>query len=161
TVVTEDGRNLTGLIVEDSPQQIMMRMTGGGEVAVPRNNVQYTRVSKLSMMPEGIETVFDKQQLSDLFAFLSLDKPPSDPTAKPIPGARSINAAARTKLERHDAPLVVRARLPGKHDWNEIATFVMAPKLRPSLHPLRDATGGIILTEDKPADHPWQHGIFT
>jgi putative heme-binding domain-containing protein len=161
TVVTEDGRNLTGLIVEDSPQQIVLRMAGGGEVAVPRNNVQYTRVSKLSMMPEGIETVFDKQQLSDLFAFLSLDKPPSDPTAKPIPGAPAINAAARIKLQRHDSSLVIRARLPGKQDWNEIATFVMDPQLRPYLHPLRDATGSAILTEDKPADHVWQHGIFT
>jgi putative heme-binding domain-containing protein len=97
TVVTEDGRNLTGLIVEDSQQQIVLRMAGGGEVAVPRNNVQYTRVSKLSMMPEGIETVFDKKQLSDLFAFLSLDKPPSDPTAKPIPGAPAINAVRPNK----------------------------------------------------------------
>jgi hypothetical protein len=29
----------------------------------------------------------DKKDLADLFAFLSLDKPPADPTAKPIPGA--------------------------------------------------------------------------
>ncbi len=198
TVVTEDGRNLTGLIVEDSEQQIVLRMAGGGEVAVPRNNVQYTRVSKLSMMPEGIENVFDKKQLSDLFAFLSLDKPPSDPTAKPILGAPSIGvgrpneapakeggsipdakaassavppsetavqanvgADTRIKIDRRDASLVVRARLPGKQDWNEITTFVMNPKLRPYLHPLRDATGRATLTEDKPADHVWQHGIFT
>jgi putative heme-binding domain-containing protein len=98
TVVTEDGRNLTGLIVEDSPQQIVLRMAGGGEVTVPRNNVQYTRVSKLSMMPEGIENIFDKQQLSDLFAFLSLDKPPSDPTAKPIPGAPAIRIGRSNEL---------------------------------------------------------------
>ena len=51
--------------------------------------------------------------------------------------------------------------MPGKQDWNEIATFVMDPKLRPYLHPLRDATGSATLTEDKPADHVWQHGIFT
>jgi hypothetical protein len=37
----------------------------------------------------------------------------------------------------------------------------MDPKLRPYLHPLRDASGQVVLTEDKPADHPWQHGIFT
>jgi putative heme-binding domain-containing protein len=187
TVVTEDGRNLTGLILEDSPQQVVLRMAGGGEVAVPRNNVQYTRVSKLSLMPEGIENVFTRQQLSDLFAFLSLDKPPSDPTAKPIRGAPAIHvgrpneapakksgsmsnnpavpakvsAGTRIKIDRRDASLIVRARLPGKQDWNEIATFVMDPKLRPYLHPLRDAIGSATLTEDKPADHVWQHGIFT
>ena len=37
----------------------------------------------------------------------------------------------------------------------------MNPQLRPYLHPLRDATGSATLTEDKPADHVWQHGIFT
>ena len=44
---------------------------------MPRNNVKYTRVSKLSMMPEGIETLLDKKDLADLFAFLALDKPPA------------------------------------------------------------------------------------
>jgi putative heme-binding domain-containing protein len=87
TVVTKDGRNLTGLITEDGDQRIVVRMAGEGEEAVPRNNVKYTRVSKLSMMPEGIETLLSKQNLADLFAFLSLDKPPDDPSAKPIPGA--------------------------------------------------------------------------
>src|SRR4029078_3837965 len=32
---------------------------------------------------------------------------------------------------------------------------------RPYFHPARDAKRKEILTEDKPADHPWQHGIFT
>jgi putative heme-binding domain-containing protein len=92
TVVTRDGRNLTGLVTEDSEQRIVVRMAGEGEEAVPRNNVKYTRVSKLSMMPEGIETLLSRQDLADLFAFLSLDKPPGDPTAKPIPGASDARA---------------------------------------------------------------------
>jgi hypothetical protein len=54
---------------------------------VARNNVKYTRVSKLSMMPEGIETLVEKKDLADLFAFLSLDKPPADASARLIPGA--------------------------------------------------------------------------
>ena len=37
----------------------------------------------------------------------------------------------------------------------------MEPNLRPYLHPVRDASGRVVLTEDRPADHPWQHGIFT
>ncbi len=37
----------------------------------------------------------------------------------------------------------------------------MATNSRPYLHPVRDASGRAVLTEDKPADHPWQHGIFT
>jgi hypothetical protein len=56
---------------------------------------------------------------------------------------------------------VVRGRLPEQSDWVELATYVMGPELRPYLHPVRDALGQVVLTEDQPADHPWQHGIFT
>ena len=80
-----------------------------------------------------------------------------------IGGAIAANAtdAARIKVERSEQSLRIRARLPGTEQWRELATFVMDPKLRPYLHPLRDASGRVVLTEDKPADHPWQHGIFT
>ena len=87
TVVTKDGRNLTGLMVEDGEQRLVIRLPGEGEETVARNNVKYTRVSKLSMMPEGIENALARKDLADLFAFLALDKPPGDPMAKPIPGA--------------------------------------------------------------------------
>ena len=47
TVVTKDGRNLTGLIVENNEQRVVMRMAGDSQETVPRNNVEYIRVSKL------------------------------------------------------------------------------------------------------------------
>jgi putative membrane-bound dehydrogenase-like protein len=87
TVVTEDGRNLTGLVTEDSNSRIMLVLPGGAREAVARNNVKFTRVSKLSMMPEGIESLLDRKALSDLFAFLALDHPPGDARARLIPGA--------------------------------------------------------------------------
>jgi putative heme-binding domain-containing protein len=87
TVVTRDGRNLTGLIAEDNEQRIVIRLPGEGEEAVPKNQVKYTRTSRLSMMPEGVESLLERKDLIDLFAFLSLDKPPGDPAASPIPGA--------------------------------------------------------------------------
>jgi putative heme-binding domain-containing protein len=92
TVVTKDGRNLTGLLVENNERRVVIRMAGEIEEVVPRNNVEYTRVSKLSMMPEGVEKVFSEQEIADLFAYLSLDKPPTDPTARLIPGAPEVNA---------------------------------------------------------------------
>ena len=168
TVVTKDGRNLTGLIAEDNEQRVVVRMPGEGEETVPRNNVKFTRVSKLSMMPEGIETLLDKNVLADLFAFLSLDKLPTDATAKLIPGAPPVpnanppaKSASRIKIESSERKLIVRAKLPGQSDWIELATFVMETNSRPYLHPVRDASGRIVLTEDRPADHRWQHGIFT
>ncbi|HKS37700.1 MAG TPA: PVC-type heme-binding CxxCH protein, partial [Verrucomicrobiae bacterium] len=168
TVVTKDGRNLTGLIAEDNEQRVVVRMPGEGEEAVPRNQVKYTRVSKLSMMPEGIETSLDKKDLADLFAFLSLDRPPTDAGAKLIPGAPDIpkprssgKAVSRLKVESSERRLVVRAQLSGRSEWIELATYVMETDSRPYLHPVRDASGRDVLTEDRPGDHPWQHGIFT
>jgi putative heme-binding domain-containing protein len=96
TVVTKDGRNLTGLIAEDNDQRVVIRMPGGGDEVVPRNGVKYLRASKLSMMPEGLEAALDKKDLADLFAFLALDKPPDDPQAKLIPGAPPLAKADDT-----------------------------------------------------------------
>jgi putative heme-binding domain-containing protein len=87
TVVTNDGRSLTGLVVENNDQRMVLKLPGGEQSTVPRANVSYVSVSKLSMMPEGIENLMDRQELADLFAFLALDRPPGDPQARSIPGA--------------------------------------------------------------------------
>jgi putative heme-binding domain-containing protein len=94
TVVTEGGRNLTGLVVEDSDRRIVLKLPGGGQEVVPRIDVKSTRTGKLSMMPEGIENLLDQKELADLFAFLALDRPPDDPRARPIPGAPGPPPAA-------------------------------------------------------------------
>ena len=161
TVVTTNGRSLTGLVTEDSPQRIVLKLPGGGQQAIPRGDVESTTVSKLSMMPEGIENLMSRKELADLFAFLSLDRPPEDPTARPIPGAPGNDQERLVKVEKGDRKLVVRAKVPGGTDWVDLATYVMDPAQRPYLHPVRDPSGKTVLTDDRPADHPWQHGIFT
>src|SRR5215212_7763604 len=70
-------------------------------------------------------------------------------------------AESRLKIERAEQRLNVRARVPGNEQWLDLATFVMDPQLRPYLHPLRDPSGRVVLTEDRPADHVFQHGIFS
>jgi putative heme-binding domain-containing protein len=94
TVVTEGGRNLTGLVVEDSDRRIVLKLSGGGQEVVPRNDVKFTHSGRLSMMPEGIENLLSRADLADLFAFLALDRPPEDPLARPIPGAPGLPSAA-------------------------------------------------------------------
>ncbi len=41
-------------------------------------------------MPEDVEKQLNPREIADLFAFLSLDKPPSDPSARRLPGAPEI-----------------------------------------------------------------------
>ena len=87
TIVTADGRILTGLLAEDNEQRVVLKTQGGKLEIVPREDVDEIVVSKLSMMPEGLEKQLTAEQMADLFAFISLDKPPEDPEASPIAGA--------------------------------------------------------------------------
>jgi putative heme-binding domain-containing protein len=87
TVITSDGRVLSGLVVEDTPERIVLKLQGGKTEAIPRSDVEEDAVSPLSLMPEGLERQLSPQELADLIAFLSLDKPPSDKEARRLPGA--------------------------------------------------------------------------
>jgi putative heme-binding domain-containing protein len=86
TVRTIDGRVVTGLVVEDSDQRVVLKVQGGKDEVIAKDDVEATKVSELSLMPEGIEKQYSPQELADLFAYITLDKPPSDPTARRIPG---------------------------------------------------------------------------
>ena len=90
TVTTTGGQTITGLVVEDSPQRVVLKLQGGKLETVAAADVESKLLSKLSLMPEGIETQLKPQEIADLFAFLTLDKPPSDPTARRIKGAPSF-----------------------------------------------------------------------
>ena len=88
TVATADGRVLTGLLAEDSPQKVVLKIQGGKQEVIPRADVEEMKISEISLMPEDLEKQLTPEEWSHLFAFLTLDKPPGDPSARPIPGAR-------------------------------------------------------------------------
>ena len=89
TVATTDGRVLTGLVVEESPQRLVLKLQGGKLETVARSAVEELKVSPLSLMPEGLEAQITPNELADLFAYITLDKPPGDPSARPLPGTPS------------------------------------------------------------------------
>jgi putative heme-binding domain-containing protein len=86
TVQTKKGRTLSGLVVEDNKQRVVLKVQGGKLETVPRDDIEEISVSPVSLMPEGIEKQLKPKEIADLFAFLALDKPPDDPSAKYIPG---------------------------------------------------------------------------
>jgi putative heme-binding domain-containing protein len=85
-VVTNEGRVLTGLLAEDNPQRIVLKIQGGKIETVPRDNIDTVRISNISLMPEQLENQMKPQEIVDLFTFLSYDKHPSDPSARQMPG---------------------------------------------------------------------------
>lgn len=62
--------------------------------------------------------------------------------------------------------LAVRAAWPGADEpgpegAQPVVTYRCRPGERAYLHPVHAPAGGPVLTQDRPSDHPWQHGIFT
>jgi len=91
TVVTTDGRVLIGLPVEDNKQRVVLKVQGGKQEIIPREKIEEMVVSKLSMMPEGIEKQLKPQEIADLFAYITLDRPPTDNNAQLIPGTEAAD----------------------------------------------------------------------
>ena len=85
TVRTIDGRVISGLLVEDNGERIVLKVQGGKLETIARDDVEAMKVSELSLMPEGVEKQLQPQEIADLFAFITLDKHPDDPAARRIP----------------------------------------------------------------------------
>ena len=87
TIATADGRVLTGLLAEAGLERVVLKIQGGKIETIPRSQIDEMKTSSLSLMPEEIEKQFMPQEIVDLFAFLCLDKPPTDAGARPLAGA--------------------------------------------------------------------------
>jgi len=90
-VLTVDGRVLSGLLVEDSPSRVVLKLQGGKLETIARDDVDAMKTSDTSLMPEGIEKQLSQEEILDLFAYLTLTKPPEDPNAELISGAGTVD----------------------------------------------------------------------
>ncbi len=141
-VTLKDDRTIAGRMIENTDARVKLLVLGGKEEVLSKGDIQNVRVSELSVMPEGLEQMPDDDFRNLVWYILN---PPQD--NKPI------------YLQQEGKSLVVKARTSaGPVD---LATYVTDPSLRPYLHPVKDPSGRTTLTQDKPDDHPWQHGIFT
>src|SRR5262249_17834267 len=70
SVITKADRDLTGILVSETPNSIVLRLPGGAEETVLRGGIQDFRASGRSLMPEGFETVLKPQDVADLIAYI-------------------------------------------------------------------------------------------
>ena len=110
TVVTKEGRVVSGLPIEDSPQRVILKVQGDKQEIIARSDIDEVVPSKLSLMPEGIEKQLQPQELHDLFAFITLDKPPEDHNAKLLAGSRIMPGESSKPDE---FPALLEQLLPG------------------------------------------------
>ncbi|HEX7859534.1 MAG TPA: PVC-type heme-binding CxxCH protein [Verrucomicrobiae bacterium] len=142
-VTLKDDRTVAGRMIENSDARIRLLVLGGKEEVIAKSDIENLRVSELSVMPEGLEQMPDEDFRNLIWYILN---PPQDD--KPI------------FLHPGDKQLTVKTKI-ANNDFADLVTYVTDPSLRPYLHPVNDPSGKTTLTQDKPDDHPWQHGIFT
>ena len=70
TAVTKDDRELSGVLVSETPNSISLRMAGGAEEQILRADLNQMTSSGRSLMPEGFEAGLNQQDMADLIAYL-------------------------------------------------------------------------------------------
>ncbi len=75
TVRTEDDKVLTGLLVEQNSQKVVLKLQGNKLETIPIDSIDEMKQNEKSLMPEGIEEQMTRQEAADLFALLSLEGP--------------------------------------------------------------------------------------
>ncbi len=71
TVVTTDGRNITGLAAPQSDGSIVVMQSNGQKITIEKDKIDQIVPSKVSAMPEGLLNTLSLEDIANLFAFLN------------------------------------------------------------------------------------------
>jgi putative heme-binding domain-containing protein len=74
-VATTDGRVVSGVIVEQDKNVVVLRLDDGKEAAIARDEIDAIKTSPKSIMPDGLLKGLNDQQVRDLFAYLRCTQP--------------------------------------------------------------------------------------
>src|SRR5581483_4078787 len=69
-VQSPNGRVLSGLLVEQTPDSVTLLSTKNERTRIPRDQIEVMQELPVSLMPEGLLKDFKPQQLRDLFSYL-------------------------------------------------------------------------------------------
>lgn len=75
TIITVDGRVLSGFLFDQDKQVIVIRGVDGQNITVPREDIDEMLKQSRSLMPERLLDQMTEQQIRDLFAFLRSTQP--------------------------------------------------------------------------------------
>lgn len=74
TILTHEGRTITGLVARETPTEIVLRdaAAAGREITIPMADVEERIPAAVSLMPAGLANLLaDRQQFLDLVAYLA------------------------------------------------------------------------------------------
>ncbi|MEO5804248.1 MAG: c-type cytochrome, partial [Verrucomicrobiota bacterium] len=70
TIITKDDRELSGVIASETSTSISLKIPGGSEELILRNNIKESNHLSHSLMPEGFETALKPQEMADLISYI-------------------------------------------------------------------------------------------
>ena len=70
SAVTKEGRVVNGLIMRQTADAIVFRLTDLSEVRLQRAEIELLKESETSIMPQGLETKLSEEEFRDLLAYL-------------------------------------------------------------------------------------------
>jgi putative membrane-bound dehydrogenase-like protein len=81
TLVLDDGRSLTGLVLDDTPDTLRVIDAEGRSTSVRKDAIEERAVQQVSLMPAGYDRTLTPEELADLVAFLLTQKRPAGQVA--------------------------------------------------------------------------------
>jgi putative heme-binding domain-containing protein len=69
-VETKDGESLIGLLAGENQAEVTLRLPGGSEIVLRRNQIASIQTQARSLMPEGLEEGLTPQEMADLLEFV-------------------------------------------------------------------------------------------
>jgi putative heme-binding domain-containing protein len=75
TLVTKEGRTLSGFLTDRDPQVVVLRGMAGEDIRVERRQVESIEPMGRSLMPARLLEGLNDQQLRDFFAYLRISQP--------------------------------------------------------------------------------------
>ncbi len=76
TVVTTDGKVVTGILGSGGTNSVVVLTPSGKKVEIPKSEIEDIGISRNSAMPDGLLDHFTEEEIADLFFFLT--SPPED-----------------------------------------------------------------------------------
>src|SRR5262249_46117594 len=70
-VLTRAGRSHNGILAQATAEAVTLVTTERTEVRIRRSEIEEIQPSRVSIMPQGLDTQLSRQELSDLIAFLA------------------------------------------------------------------------------------------
>ena len=102
-VLTEDGKAVSGLLVEETVDKMFLSSGEGVVQSVAFGEIEEARYSSVSLMPDGLDKILKPEEIADLVAYLKDSKEPA--------------AVLKPKNVQRNLPAHRAITLPGLHAY--------------------------------------------